>query len=685
MSIPESIQTSHLSRLALVYVRQSTLQQTKKNQESAELQYHLTDRARALGWEPNRVRTIDSDLGCSGRTTEGRPGFQELVTLVNLEQVGILFAYDVTRLARNCTDWYQLLDLCGLRGCLVGDQDGVYDPATPNGRLILGLKGLIAELELHTIRRRMTEGLLNKARRGELVQRLPAGLLRDALGQVVKHPDQEVQGGLALVFDTFLRLGRMSQVVRFLNQHDLRVPRRDRFGDIVWGQASTLTIYGILQNPAYAGAFVRGRRRSRSHGGKRLAQRVPMTEWPICVRDKYPAYIDWETFTKIQAMLHDNHSDYLDKQSRGAPRSGKALLPGLLYCGECGHKMSVHYRSSVYYTCHFLRNKHQVGADCQRVSATAIDDHVAQAFLTALAPAELEAIDRALALLHQESQQVQKARRQQLDRLRYQAHLAERQFLRADPDNRSVAAELERRWEMALREVQAAEEALRSESAAVPVPEGPSPEMRQAFLAARETITEMWKNNRFTLERKKALLRCLVDKVVVRRTGDDQAQVRIVWKGGDTSTEAVQLPVASWSGLCRAAEMEAAIMQFVRQGKSDEEIAAQLTADGYRSPRTSSVSAHMVLRIRLRGRIVRDQSQPRSVPGYLTVTQLAKRMKISASWIYERIYRGKIEVTQHPKWKIYLFPDRPRTLTMLEKLLAGKVGKVRCKGGHQDG
>jgi hypothetical protein len=409
-----------------------------------------------------------------------------------------------------------------------------------------------------------------------------------------------------------------------------------------------------------------------------------MTEWPICVRDKYPAYIDWDAFTKIQAMLHDNHAEYMDKQSRGVPRCGKGLLPGLLYCGECGHKMSVHYRSGVYYACHFLRNKYQVGPQCQRVPAAAIDQQVAQAFLTALAPAELEAFDRALALLHQESEQVQKARRQQLDRLRYQAHLAERQFHRADPDNRLVAAELERRWEVALRELQAAEEAVRSELAAVPAPEALSPEMRQAFLAAGETITEMWKNNRFTLERQKALLRCLVDKVVVRRLGDDQAQVRIVWKGGDTSTEAVQLPAASWSGLCRTAEMEATIKQLVRQGKSDEEIAAQLTADGYRSPRTSSVSAHMVLRVRLRRRIVRDQSQPRSVPGYVTVTQLAKRMKIAPSWIYERIYRGKIEVTRHPKWKIYLFPDRPRTITMLEKLLAGKVQKVRCKGGHQD-
>src|SRR5262245_35801458 len=218
MSIRECIQASHLSRLAVVYIRQSSPQQTINNQESLKLQYNLVGRAAALGWGADRLRVIDDDLGRSGRTTEGRSGFQELVTLVSRQQVGALFAYDVTRLARNCTDWYQLLDLCSIRQCLVADQDGVYDPSTPNGRLILGLKGLIAELELHTLRRRMTDGLLQKARRGELAQRLPVGLERNGLGQVVKAANQEVQTRLALVFDRFLVLRTVSQVVRYFNQ-----------------------------------------------------------------------------------------------------------------------------------------------------------------------------------------------------------------------------------------------------------------------------------------------------------------------------------------------------------------------------------------------------------------------------------------------------------------------------------
>jgi DNA invertase Pin-like site-specific DNA recombinase len=270
VSISESIPPSYLSHLAVIYLRQSTPHQTITNQESLKLQYQLVDRAQALGWAPDRVRVINADLGCSGRTTAGRTGFQELVALVNSEEVGILFAYDVTRLARNCTDWYQLLDLCGYRRCLVGDQDGIYDPGTPNGRLLLGLKGLIAELELHTLRRRMTDGLLNKARRGDLAQRLPAGLVRDSSGQVTKDPNQEVQARLELVFATFLRLGVMAQVSRFFNQQDLRVPRLDRFGEVVWRRATIGVVSDVLQNPAYAG---------RSYGGVRAPRPAPADVW----------------------------------------------------------------------------------------------------------------------------------------------------------------------------------------------------------------------------------------------------------------------------------------------------------------------------------------------------------------------------------------------------------------------
>jgi DNA invertase Pin-like site-specific DNA recombinase len=306
---PEAVQPVHLLRLAVVYVRQSSPHQTLTNQESLRLQYNLKDRAHAAGWDPSQIRIIDTDLGRSGRTSQGRPGFQELVSLVNQEQVGIVFAYDVTRRARNCTDWYQLLDLCGYRRCLVGDQDGLYDPATPNGRLILGLKGLIAELELHTLRARLTAGLLNKAQRGELALPLPVGLLRDPLGQVVKHPDQEVQSRLGLVFSTFLQVKSACQVVRRFNDCDLLLPRKDRFGDLLWHPPTVPAILAILKNPAYAGAFVYGRTRAMPKADaphQRVQKPLPMAQWKVCHKDRYPAYIAWDTFEKIQTMVRSS-------------------------------------------------------------------------------------------------------------------------------------------------------------------------------------------------------------------------------------------------------------------------------------------------------------------------------------------------------------------------------------------
>jgi DNA invertase Pin-like site-specific DNA recombinase len=333
MSTSEAIQAIHLARLALVYVRPSSPHQALANQESLQLQYNLRQRACAAGWDASQVRVIDTDLGRTGRTAEGRPGFQDVVTLVNQEQVGIIFAYDVTRLARNCTDWYQLLDRCGFRRCLVGDQDGIYDPATPKGRLILGLKGLISELELHTLRARLTAGLLNKAQRGELALTLPVGLTRDPLGRVLKHPDPEVQQRIALVFTAFLQVQAACQVVRWFNDRDLCLPRRDRFGDLVWRPPTVPAVLAILKNPAYAGAFVYGRTRAVPRAGnphQRVQKPVPINQWKVCQRDKYPAYIAWETFETIQAMIRDNHSAYDRNQTRGIPRPGKALLHGIV-------------------------------------------------------------------------------------------------------------------------------------------------------------------------------------------------------------------------------------------------------------------------------------------------------------------------------------------------------------------
>lgn len=681
MSISETVHSDHLGRLAVVYIRQSSPHQALANQESLRLQYDLQHRARAAGWDQGHIHVIDSDLGRTGRTAAGRRGFQELVALVNQEQVGIIFAYDVTRLARNCTDWYQLLDLCGYRSCLVGDQDGIYDPATPNGRLILGLKGLISELELHTLHARLMAGLLNKARRGELALSLPIGLVRDALGRVLKHPDQEVQGRLELVFTTFLRVKAACRVVQHFNDRDLLLPRRDRFGDPVWRRPTIAAILSILKNPAYAGAFVYGRTRSVPRADaphQRVQKPVPMDQWKICLRDKYPAYIGWETFERIQGMVQDNYSEYDRNKSRGVPRPGKALLHGIVYCGECGHKMVVQYKKGAYYLCNYLRQQYRVPV-CQNLPADPIDAHVVQAFLDALAPAELDLYGQAVAALRHEADQVERAQRQQIDRLRYRAHLAERQYNQADPDNRLVAAELERRWEAALRELKEAEERLRRERERPPTLEGLGPDEREAFLQAGRTIPELWRQGRLSPQQQKAFLRSLIDKVVVHRSAPDTVQVRIVWRGGDTTAAAVRVTVGSLARLSSAEAMEEEVLRRAAAGETDEEIAAILTQQGHRSPRHTAVLPSTVRLLRLRHRLFRKRSQshPRRIPGRLTVTQVARGLGIEPHWIYDRIHNGTIQIVLDPDTGLYLFPDRPRTITLFKQLRAGKVQELR--------
>jgi DNA invertase Pin-like site-specific DNA recombinase len=286
----------------LIYIRQSSPNQAISNQESLHMQYALKQRALDLGWPEVAIEIVDRDLGTTAASAEHREGFKEALAQVTLGQVGLILSFDVTRLSRNCSDWYPLLDVCGYRDCLIADRDGVYDPGSPNGRLLLGLKGQISELELHTIRARMTAGILNKAQRGELALVLPTGFVRNADGTVRKTPNTEVQSRLKLIFDTFLQVRSASQVLRTFNRDNLNMPRRNRFGDIVWRKPTVAAILSILKHPAYAGAFTYGRTRTiRSGPGPHQArqQLLSQEEWKVCVKDKYPTYISWETYERL--------------------------------------------------------------------------------------------------------------------------------------------------------------------------------------------------------------------------------------------------------------------------------------------------------------------------------------------------------------------------------------------------
>jgi DNA invertase Pin-like site-specific DNA recombinase len=676
MSTSNLITTAHRERKAIIYIRQSSLHQTISHQESLRLQYALQQRAIELGWIPESVEVIDTDLGMTGAAADEREGFKDLVAQVTLGQVGIILSFDVTRLSRNCSDWYPLLDICGWRNCLIGDNDGIYDPATPNGRLLLGIKGQLSELELHTIRARMQTGLLNKAKRGELALGLPIGLVRNEIGQVVKIPDLEVQQRLELVFDTFLRLRTAHQVVGYFHKNDLRIPGCDRFGDTIWKKPTSSAVLGILKNPAYAGAFVYGRTQTiRDAAGKKQLKRLPKEQWLVCIQDKYPAYITWETFEEIQEMLKNNYAIYDKDNAPGTPRSGDALLHGLVYCGKCSHQMRVHYKTGYAYLCNRLRIRYHTAKDCQRVSGASIDDFVVRAFFKVLSPAELDAYDCAVAAQKEAVDKVDQAHEQQLERLRYQVALAERQFNRVDPDNRLVARELEKRWETALRDLKQAEEAFAQRQRELgSLPKIP-PELKEMFTSIGQNLPALWQQGVLTPENKKALLRCLIDKVVLNRDQPDRVLVRIVWRGGDATSLVVPTPVGAMADLSTAAEMENLIVELSQQGKGDEEIAQHLTAMGYRSPSCiHKVLPHTVSVIRRRHRIFHEPSgqRPVQITGFLTVRQIADSLGIFPQWIHYRIKTGRIQVTKDVETGFYLFPDTPETLAQFHRLHAGE-------------
>jgi DNA invertase Pin-like site-specific DNA recombinase/predicted DNA-binding transcriptional regulator AlpA len=686
------IQAHHRSRKAVIYIRQSTAHQVLTNTESQRMQRAMKDHVLRLGWPSERIEVVEADTGVTATTTVGRDAYKNLLSEVALGHVGIVLSYESARLSRNCSDWYPLLDVCAMKTCLIGDRDGIYEPWTPNGRLLLGMKGILSELEIHTIRGRLLAGVQSKARRGELALALPAGLLRRDDGVVVKDPNLQVQQAIDLVFHTFLELKSAAKVVRHFNEHAVRIPKRHRNDEIIWRLPTLAAVIGVLRNPAYAGAFVYGKTRTvrkfDGQGSSRPQQkRREMNEWSVIVKDRYPAYVSWEIFERIQSALSDNYAEYDRNKTRGVPREGDALLHGLMYCGECGHKMVVQYKGSPRYLCNHLRQQRQLPV-CQYLPAVPIDEHVVKAFFDALSPAELDLYDQAMSARKDQFSEIDAAHARELQRLRYEAHLARRQYDRVDPDNRLVASELERRWEAALRAMRDAEEkfeSARKERDKV-VPLHVPRELRAAFSSLGKSLPGLWQQGSLRRAQKKALLRCLIDKVVAHRKTRDSLAARIVWRGGAVSEIDIPITVGSLHELSGFEDMEKQILDFEREGKSDEEIARLLTERGHRSPLHDAVLPSTVKTIRLRHkRFHRFRGpRPRHVDGFLTLPQVAERLQVTPHWLYHLINRGVVEIDRDDSTGLYLFPDHPKTLDELRQLKAGALKRVCYRRRHQD-
>ena len=672
------VQASHLSRLAYIYIRQSTAKQVRHNQESQRYQRQLSERAQALGWPAERVRIIDSDLAQSAKDSVERSGFQRLVAEVSLGHVGIVFAYEVSRLARNNSDWYQLLDLAAVFDTLLADSDGLYHPRLYNDRLLLGLKGNMSEAELHLLRQRLEAGRLSQVKRGVYRQRLPTGLLRQADGQVVKDPDVQVRQALELIFRQFEQLGSCRQVRRYFRREKLLIPRRQttslQAGALHWRVASDAAINDILHNPAYAGAFVYGRSQlepSKRRPGQPASGRVKkaMAEWQYVQPDRYPAYISWSQYLKNQETLTRNAMRFEEnkQQAQGAPRAGAALLQGLVTCGGCGHRLQVRYKGKHRYACHGLTRTVDIGS-CLSLPGPSIDKVVIQAFFEALQPAQLDALEAILAAQGRERQQLEQQWQARLQGATYQVHLAERQYNAVDPDNRLVAAALEQRWELALRqqrEVQVDYESFQHQASTRQV----APELRRQFQTISKTLPELWPQ--LSHVQQKELLRSLIEQVILKRLSPDQVEVKIVWISGHYSLLLARPPILCQAKMSGREQFLTRLKQLWQEGLSDEQIAGCLSKEGFRSARSEQVVPLTVQRIRLKQGWYMALARSRNaleIDGLFTVRGLAAHIGVEQTWVYQRIYRGVIDpelVQRHPQGQVYLIQKDP---AMLEKL-----------------
>ena len=662
----EKIQPEHLARPAFVYVRQSKMEQVRRHQESRRRQYGLAEHARGLGWR--EVIIIDNDQAKSGTRATGRLGFQRLVATVGLGLAGAVVGLEVARLARNNRDWYQLLDLCGLMNTLIVDADGIYDPRQLNDRLLLGLKGTISEAEIGWMRQRAYESLLAKARRGELVIGLPVGYVRGPDGRVEKNPDQRVQQAVALVFERFGALGSARQVLLWCRQEAVALPvvKPDGRGGmpVVWRPPVYGTILRVLQNPTYAGAYAFGRTGTRTHVDagvvrKSRADRRPMAEWLVLLRDHHDPYISWDLYERYQHMLADNAA-MRGAMAKGPVRRGQSVLAGLLRCGQCGrrlHVVNAGRRAPARYACLGGKLNHGLQRGCFAFGGLRVDEAIEREVLRVVAPGAIEAALEAAEQADEQTGATRRALELELRQAHYEAERAQRQYDAVEPEHRLVVETLERRWNAALAQVAGLEQRLAALTAttarAVPVD-------RPQLLALAEDLPAVWRHPATDMALKKRIVRLLIEEIITTVTTEPPHITLIIhWTGGRHT----QLVVRKNRAGGHRYSTDRAIIDVVRdlaRSLPDGEIARILNRLGYQTGHGNSWTAPRVASLRNSYQIsVFDRTASARA---VTMDEAARRLGVSAMTIRRLIARKVLPAAQpvpYAPWTI-----RPEDLAL---------------------
>ncbi len=618
-------------------MRQSTLRQVKDNTESAERQYALRQRAVQLGWPSEQIIVIDSDQGQSGASSSGREGFQRLVADVGLGKAGIVLGLEVSRLARNNADWHRLLEISALAGTLICDEDGLYDPADFNDRLLLGLKGTMSEAELHFIRARLQGGILSKARRGELPMPLPVGLVTDPTGKVVLDPDSAVQQALAHLFQTFERTGSARGVVQTFNREGLLFPARvragERKGELTWSPLTHWRVLRTLHNPRYAGAFAYGQRRTRkTPGGKTTTRSVPREQWTL-IKDAHPGYITFDQYERNLRTLTVNATARGTDRAAGPAREDAALLQGLAICGRCGRRMTVRYhaRNGIRvpgYQC--VGDSIQNGASrCLVIpGAAGVDAAIGKLLLDTVTPLALEVALGVQAELEARAEEADRLRRTHVERAHQRAELARRRYLAVDPDNRLVADTLEADWNDTLRALQAAQHEYDRETAAANAQL--TEERKHQIVQLASDFPKLWNDPATPPREQKRIARLLIEDITLTRT--DQIHLHVRFRGGQTTTMTIPRALNACEARQTPADTLAEINQLLER-HTDTETAHQLNAAGHRSGTNKPFTRTMIVKLRHSNGLP-SHRQRLLARGMLTQDQIAERLSVSPKTIH---------------------------------------------------
>ena len=660
------VTADHLRRGAYLYVRQSSLKQVVNNTESTQRQYALRGRAVALGWGEGQITVIDTDQGQSGASTAGRDGFQRLVSEVSLGRAGIVLGLEVSRLARNNTDWHRLLEICALTQTLILDEDGLYDPRNFNDRLVLGLKGTMSEAELHLLKARLRGGQLSKARRGELKQALPIGYVHDGADHIVKDPDSSVRGAVERVFTLFEATGSARQVVIAFARDRLSFPARIRTGahkgELTWGPLKHWRVLSLLHNPCYAGAFCYGRKRgARTPEGRATLIDVPRDQWTTLIKDHHPGYIGFDQWEANLAQLAEHAASRGEDRKAGPPREGPALLQGLVICGKCGRRMTVGYRQlrdEIFPDYRCMTQAIQEGSTvCERLPGAGVDAALTRLVFDHLTPLTIDAALQVTDELTARAEEADRLRAAQITRTQHRADLARRRYLAVDPDNRLVADTLEADWNNALREVTAAKDAYdRATREAASLDQS----TRDRLTALAGDVQRLWSDPDTPMRERKRIVRLLVTDVTLTRV-DQRITAHVRLRGGQHHALALPTPLGKAKSWQTHPDTVALIDQLLDH-HTHREIAAILVERGITTGKRNTFTELLVRDVRdnygLTHRYQRLRDQ-----GLLTFEEYACAIGTSPGTV--KIWRrtGLIEGVAYNDKNCYLFhppgPEHP--------------------------